>query len=260
MLLDNFSNAVLFGTSRFFGDVVLKIGIDITSEIKAMSRFNEPAICRCYDTDESLGALLLERVMQGNDLTTISSEEDRITIAANLMLRLSVFPGTTLEFPTYYQWLQNDFNRVRRKRNVSEKMVHFMEIAEKLFQEIQVLRRFPKLLHGDLHHENILQDSRGHWKAIDPKGVIGTPCMESARFIVNQVWKVPDNEKSRSLAAMTKKFSDAFNESPRIIAIGAFIDLVLILCCMYENNDDPQDILQCFDECQIYIDFIATCS
>lgn len=260
VLLDNFSNAVLFANSSLFGDVVLKIGIDMTSEIKAMSRFNEPAICRCYGSDEALGALLLERVIPGNDLTTISSEEDRITIAANLMLRLSVFPVTEVEFPTYYQWIQNDYNRIRREGNVNEKMVRYMELAEKFSQEIQAYRRPPKLLHGDLHHENILQDSRGQWKAIDPKGVIGTPCLESARFIVNQIWKVPGNDKSRSLATMAKKFSEAFKESPRIIAYGAFIDLVLVLCCMYENNDDPKDIFQSLAECEIYLDFITSCS
>lgn len=260
MLLDNFSNAVLFGTSRFFGDIVLKIGIDITGEINATSRFNQSVMCRCYGVDESLGALLLERIMPGNDLTTIASEEDRITIVTNLMITLSVFPGVDEEFPTYYKSLQNDFKRVRRIRNVDDKMFRYMKIAEKFLQEIQELRHLPKLLHGDLHHENILQDRGGHWRVIDPKGVIGAPCLESARFIVNQIWKVPDNSKSRSLASMVIKFSDAFNESPRIIACGAFIDLVLILCCMYENNDDQKDINHSLAECERYLGFIASCS
>lgn len=55
--------------------------------------------------------------MPGNDLTTIYSEGDRITIAAKLMLRLSVIPAVNEEFPAYDHWLQNDFNRVHRKQN-----------------------------------------------------------------------------------------------------------------------------------------------
>lgn len=256
VLLDNFSNAVLFGTSKSFGDVVLKISMDLTLEFKAISRFREPAICHCYAKEESLGALLLERVIPGNDLTTISSEEERISIAANLMLGLSVFPGVEDEFPTYCQMVEYDFIRVRRGRTLNEGMLLYMEFAEKFFQEIQALGRLPKLLHGDLHHENILQDKSGHWKAIDPKGVIGAPFLESARFIVNQVGRVPEHEKARSLATMIKMFSEVFNESPRIIAYGGFIDQVLILCCMYENNDDPRDILKTLNDCQIYLDFI----
>ena len=106
---------------------------------------------------------------------------------------------------------------------------------------------------------DILQDRKGYWKAIDPKVVIGTPCLESSRFIVNQVWKVPNNERSRSLSMMATKFSQAFKESPRIITCGAFIDLVLILCCI-ENNDDPHDILQSLADSENYLDFIASCS
>ena len=32
------------------------------------------------------------------------------------------------------------------------------------------------LLHGDLHHWNILSDADRGWMAIDPKGVIGASC------------------------------------------------------------------------------------
>ena len=42
------------------------------------------------------------------------------------------------------------------------------------------------LLHGDLHHDNILQN--GHdWIAIDPKGVVGTSDYEVAAFIRNPI-------------------------------------------------------------------------
>lgn len=39
-------------------------------------------------------------------------------------------------------------------------------------------------LHGDLHHDNILQNGE-NWLAIDPKGVIGEPAYEVAAFIRN---------------------------------------------------------------------------
>ncbi|WP_373298360.1 aminoglycoside phosphotransferase family protein [Paludibacterium paludis] len=34
-------------------------------------------------------------------------------------------------------------------------------------------QRCHRLLHGDLHHDNVLFDSSHGWLAIDPKGVIG---------------------------------------------------------------------------------------
>ncbi|MGV8853887.1 MAG: aminoglycoside phosphotransferase family protein [Devosia sp.] len=41
-------------------------------------------------------------------------------------------------------------------------------------------------LHGDLHHDNILSSDRG-WLAIDPKGLLGDPCYETANAFINPV-------------------------------------------------------------------------
>lgn len=42
------------------------------------------------------------------------------------------------------------------------------------------------LLHGDLHHDNILKNSHG-WMVIDPKGFIGDPAFEPAAYICNPI-------------------------------------------------------------------------
>jgi len=51
----------------------------------------------------------------------------------------------------------------------------------------------PVLLHGDLHHENILDAGGGNWLAIDPKGLIGAPAYE--------VGALPRNPLPRLMAA-----------------------------------------------------------
>jgi streptomycin 6-kinase len=48
-----------------------------------------------------------------------------------------------------------------------------VERAEALFAELLASSGAPMLLHGDLHHENILAAERAPWLAIDPKGLIG---------------------------------------------------------------------------------------
>lgn len=42
-------------------------------------------------------------------------------------------------------------------------------------------------LHGDLHHENILADDGGIWRAIDPHGLIGDPVYDAANFFGNSI-------------------------------------------------------------------------
>lgn len=46
-------------------------------------------------------------------------------------------------------------------------------------------------LHGDLHHENILADDKGRWRAIDPHGLIGDPVYDAANFFGNPLGR-PD--------------------------------------------------------------------
>jgi streptomycin 6-kinase len=43
----------------------------------------------------------------------------------------------------------------------------------------------PVLLHGDLHHHNILSAERQPWLALDPKGVIGEPAYEVGALLRN---------------------------------------------------------------------------
>lgn len=46
-------------------------------------------------------------------------------------------------------------------------------------------------LHGDLHHENILADDSGQWRAIDPHGLIGDPVYDTTNFFGNPLQR-PD--------------------------------------------------------------------
>src|SRR5262249_53589959 len=45
--------------------------------------------------------------------------------------------------------------------------------AHRVYFELAAAQREPALLHGDLHHYNVLHDERRGWVAIDPKGVVG---------------------------------------------------------------------------------------
>ncbi len=43
------------------------------------------------------------------------------------------------------------------------------------------------VLHGDIHHQNILRDPRGGWAAIDPKGLIGEATYDYANTLENPI-------------------------------------------------------------------------
>ena len=63
---------------------------------------------------------------------------------------------------------------------------HYLQKAKKLRDELIATSATPVLLHGDLHHDNIIKNGND-WAVIDPKGVIGEPAFEVAAFIRNPI-------------------------------------------------------------------------
>lgn len=62
-----------------------------------------------------------------------------------------------------------------------------VEEAETIFAELVASQNEPVLLHGDLHHFNILAARRRPWLAIDPKGVVGEPAYDTGALLCNPV-------------------------------------------------------------------------
>ncbi|MFK4089110.1 aminoglycoside phosphotransferase family protein [Kribbella sp. NPDC020789] len=58
-------------------------------------------------------------------------------------------------------------------------------VVARAFEAIDdLVRRQPDvLIHGDLHHRNILQADREPWLAVDPKGLIGDPAYDAVTFL-----------------------------------------------------------------------------
>ena len=62
-----------------------------------------------------------------------------------------------------------------------------VEKAERLFAELLAYEGEPTLLHGDLHHQNVLAARREPWLVIDPKGVVGEPAYDAAALLHDPV-------------------------------------------------------------------------
>lgn len=57
--------------------------------------------------------------------------------------------------------------------------------ARSTFAELLASAPAPVLLHGDLHHHNVLAARRAPWLAIDPKGVVGDPGQDVGALLCN---------------------------------------------------------------------------
>ena len=56
------------------------------------------------------------------------------------------------------------------------------------------------LLHGDLHHDNILQNGYG-WLAIDPKGFIGDLAFEPAAYLFTPIPELLQEDNAKQIIA-----------------------------------------------------------
>ena len=243
-IADNLSvNLICYAVSPEYGPVVLKIGFphpEFFSELAALSLYRGRSICALYDADTELGAMLLARILPGYNLKALQDESERLKIALEVIshLPMSIEPHPSI--PTFSDWIDRAFARARSEQKVNPAMLTYLDQAEKLFYEITALEPAHMLLHGDLHHENMLYSDDGGWVVIDPKGVTGIPSMEAGRFILNAVSFTDDAQKPRALEDMVNAFSVAFHRPRRTIAICALVDCVLSRTWTFEEHLTPE--------------------
>lgn len=170
---------------------VLKLGVpgsENRTEIEALSLFAGEGMVRLLDADPVQGIMLLEKVMPGVTLDAVGQEEEQTKTVVEVMGRLRSAFSDSSRFPTVADW----FEGLRRMRErfqggtgpLPEALVGQAEAwSKKLISSI----REPRLLHGDLHHGNILSAAREPWLAIDPKGVIGESEYECIAFLRNHL-------------------------------------------------------------------------
>ena len=169
-------------------EVVIKLGVpnpELTAEICALRLYAGGGAVRLLDSDEDRGFLLMERLAPGHWLSSLGNDEQATRIAARTMQKLWRPLPPNNPFPSVEGWADG-LKRLRKrfKGGTGPFPVPLVDMAEHLFAELLSSADTPVLLHGDLHHFNILS-SRETWTAIDPKGVAGEPAYEVGPLLEN---------------------------------------------------------------------------
>ena len=129
------------------------------------------------------GAVLLERLVPGTALADEAIPDDDATaIIAAVIGRMS--PGTVpSNAPTVESWGQGfERHTAGGSPDIPSLLV---EEAHRIYIGLCASQTDTRLLHGDLHHENVLLDARRGWLAIDPKGVVGELAYEVGAALRN---------------------------------------------------------------------------
>ena len=137
-------------------------------------------------------AVVMERLADDRPLRAMAEggqddEATRILCEATTALherRAESFPASA---PTLKRWFRSLPMMAAREASYQGLMQAGWREAERLLNE----PCDPVLLHGDIHHDNVLHDPARGWAAIDPKGVVGNSGYDFANMLCNPLGDLP---------------------------------------------------------------------
>jgi streptomycin 6-kinase len=134
--------------------------------------------------------MLIERVEPGAEVHTLNDDVAETSAVAAVMRELARPYSGACPFRHASEWINDALNpetipRLKRSNPwIDRALRRLLETASKPAEDL--------LLHGDLHHDNVLSGRREPWLAIDPHGVVGDAAWEIAPFLFNRLERYPD--------------------------------------------------------------------
>ncbi|MHB8685509.1 MAG: aminoglycoside phosphotransferase family protein [Dehalococcoidia bacterium] len=220
------------------GSAVVKAGFpprETRNEIAALRHFDGHGSVRLIDADPERGLLLLERIEPGTALVALHDDDAATAIAAAVMRALSRPPDGAYPFPTVGGWAARFAAAPPDARGPLP--ARLVAAAEAHFQELLASSGEAVVLHGDLHHGNVLDAGGGAWVCIDPKGVIGERAYEAGALLRNPLPGIASwPDLPRILARRVDRLSEELGiDRARIVGWGV-AQAVLSAFWSYEDH------------------------
>jgi len=245
---DNMSwNYVAKAISNVHGLVVVKISCDkklIHDELKALNHFNGHGMVKLFAHDTQHNAILLQQAIPGKSLCSVYPDKVQDVIdnySAVVKCLISVRQQNHDDFKHISDWLKA-FDRVDKNKlpdGLIEKIIL-------LKNELLASRGKEFILHGDLHHENILSDGN-NWIAIDPKGIVGEVVFEAACFNFIDRTEINNPNVPELFELRIKLLSEKLGLDSERLKNWVLVRLILGACWMVEDNGNPKDFIRLYN-------------
>ena len=231
-------------SSKYNCEIILKIipsTKTFSHEQNALLYFNGKGCVKLLDHDAENFSLLLESIKPGTPLSKLFPNEDSkaTETCAQVIKKLHqkpLRPSLLPNFPSIKSWL-NLLNTFKDNKVPSE----MLKKAQILTADLLQSQRDLYLLHGDLHHENILQQDNS-WIAIDPEGGIGELAYEFGAFIRNPIpLLLEQNDPGHLMMQRAECFSKIFKIETRRILEWSFVQAMLATCWSIQDESDNLD-------------------
>jgi len=211
---------------------VLKVGLpgaEFRTGIEFLRLCDGVGAVRLLAADTERCVMLMERALPGLPLAQLADDDAATAIGADIMRELWRPAPVSHPFPTVARWLLA-FGRVRAMHGGASGPLPEATLARAEVIASDLLASAPeeRLMHGDLHHDNIVSAQREPWLIIDPKGPVGDPGYEMGPFLNNpygrmETWPDP----ARNLARRADIFAERLGYPRERIIAWAFVQAVL---------------------------------
>lgn len=247
-LIPNLSyNYVLAGLrSKDRLPIILKIGFDskaIAQEAKALQFYDGWGCVKLLAEDNGKAALLMEQLQPGYSMKQYFPQEELIKLQeiVSVIKRLHHrCINSSHFFPTVSKWLLG----LERLKSHSQ-LGPYIDKAIKQAAFLLATQDQNVLLHGDLHHDNLLWSKERGWVAIDPKGVVGEPAYEVGAFIRNPMPKLLTHSSPKEIIQQRiHLFGQYLSIDPCRLEQWSYVQAVLAACWMIEDGLDPSYLLE----------------
>lgn len=239
-------NYVASGFSKLFNvNIILKILLDnneFSNEKLGLVYFQGRCINKLLANDDAHNILLLEKIGTGVTLKSLFPHRDNeaIEIAANIIEKFHRKTICDLQikdsYPTITEWA-----KILDKFSDYHVPQKYVSLGQELADDLCAQEKYPHeyLLHGDLHHENILHSHNDEWVSIDPKGVIGNIAYEIGAFMRNPVHElVIQPNLEQILVNRINKFSELLSLDRQLLVKYSYLVTLLGIIWSFEDKGD----------------------
>jgi streptomycin 6-kinase len=198
---------------------------EFRSEAAALKSAGGERVSRLYDLDLGRNAMIVERIVPGTTLEQANLPDGEATrIAARIALEMWDKLSDTTGLHPLRRWMRSLFGWTSRPERIPDDLIHH---ARQLGTELLDVPTRTCLLHGDLHHTNILRRESGDWAIIDPKGLYGDPAFEVAAWIYNPGGITERSDFAELTARRLDILSEIWGIDRRHLVRWAFVGCVL---------------------------------
>tara|TARA_Y100000389_G_scaffold163820_1_gene167235 strand:+ start:347 stop:1174 length:828 start_codon:yes stop_codon:yes gene_type:complete len=148
----------------------------------------------------------------------------------------------TDSYPEIIDWASGFDEYIKSGNN--QIPLNLINEAKNIFLDLVKSQTSTIVLHGDLHHKNILLDQEEGWLAIDPKGIVGEKEIEVSAFLKNPIGHIEIYGNPQIIKGRLDIIAEGLQLDRERILLWCYCLTILSSIWLLEVKENPRDWLR----------------